>query len=299
MAHNCSDEDHNDQYYDVVDENLEQLVKKCKSVQPDYRVTRSMSTSATKNKVNLDKLMGKNFLRPFEDNSPPKVPSKNDSVNINNTTNIKDVVKAMGNDLRTDFNRLHNKFDNTYTVLENLAERVEILEERENEHEIKHQEYDNRINEIELKFDEIERKSRLNKAILYSTQLNSESPSLQNETRTFLKDSLQIDTNNIKATRFGKGKNTILLELPSIQMKKELFKAMKTMATNEELVPKPELFINDFLTTYKAEMFKMARTMRKNKRINAVFTIDGNVYIRVNEGDSAKRLKSIQDLEKL
>ena len=296
---NCSDNDDNEFYEVLDDSNYDKLLKKCKSITPELRVTRSKSLA--KSKVNLDKTYGKDFLR-LPANPVNKVSGGDDKAK-GGLVNTKGAVKDMINDLNEDFNRLHGKFDKIYFVLDNLIDRVDLMEERENEHQLLHEENERRIADLESKNEENERRSRLNKVLLTYPQLNNESKSLQNETRKFLEESLKLDSaivNKTKVSKFGKEKHTVLLEMPSIDAKLELFRIKKLLTTNEDdeknLV---NLYVNDFLTPKRVEILKRARVMKKSKKLDSVFSINGIVYIRVNKDAKAKPIHCISDLPKI
>ena len=155
-----------------------------------------------------------------------------------------------------------------------------------------------RISDLESSVEENERKLRLNKVLITYGEFGVESPTLQDDVCKFLIDSMKLDPQMLNGTRvekFGKGGHTLLIELPSTNVKKEIFKARANLRRNGNPICN-NLFVNDFLTRRKVELFKKTRELKKNGKIQSTFTFDGNVYIKMAEGANRKLIRGPSDL---
>lgn len=295
-----------DDYYDMENDALDQLVKKCKDAKPEYRYTRSQ---AKKSSQNGNKLLDDSFLRPFGKGKKSISTSnkQNKTSNEGNVSDVRGLIQGMTSDLGNDLENLNKKFNKISTVLNALAERIEQLEERDAEHYRKHIENDRKISklqksckDLEKNCEELDRRSRLNKAILTCDQINVDSPSLITDIKKLLTEKMKLDshlTDNIDVSKFGKGKHTVMLELPSVMIKRHLFRSKKEIM-NADHAPKM-LFINEFLTKKRAELLKKAKGMKKNKKLYSAYTFEGNVFVRESESDDcdAVIIHTTQDLE--
>ena len=258
-----------------------------------------------KQNLGLPKL-NDSFLRPFgKDKKKTNGKENKISKNESGVNEVRSLIQDMTSDLGNDLNKLNQKFSKISTVLNALVDRVEKLEERDAEHCRMHTENGKRIsklqkscNVLERNYEELDRKSRLNKVVLTCDQIKVDSSSLHKDTIKFLTDKMNLDSQlktHIHVSKFGKGKHTVMLELPSTIVKKHLFRAKKEIMDSDN-APKM-LFLNEFLTKRKAELLKKAREMKKDKLLHSAYVFEGNVFVRESGDSDNVIIHTIQDLE--
>lgn len=60
-----------------------------------------------------------------------------------------------------------------------------------------------------------------------------------------------------------------------------------------------KLYLNDDMTVYKRQLFQKARELKSRFKLRAVYTSNGNIFLKKSEGDRPIKIKSEQDLQNL
>ena len=185
--------------------------------------------------------------------------------------------------------------------MDNLVEKVNVLEQNDFELFEKYDDHEARINELEYIVDDYKRKERLNKLLLHGNVIVSTSPTLQSDIHKLFAEQLKLDAELIKDVRvikFGTGAHSVLLEVPSLIVKKELFAAMKKLLQDSESENDNSavFYLNEYLTPRYAELMKCCRERKKSKRIHSAFSFHGQVYIKISESANKKLIRAMSDI---
>ena len=134
--------------------------------------------------------------------------------------------------------------------------------------------------------DKYEFYTKAKQAILFSSVIDSSATTFFEKTRSILKSIGTPDqiVNFIDISKLGKNKNVALLSFQTITIKSALFRIIKDWNHEEE---NERIYLNDFLTEKKLEIFKKLRKLRAEKKIHSVYSFKNQIYIKVDkEGDS-------------
>lgn len=309
MSDGNNTHDENNYISDISDSDTDvnKLEEKCMSAKPKLRSDNIKATSKnrgrpslkTKNKAKFE--LDPTFLRPNQKASST-VKSKttnNHQVDEEGQTDFRSMIAGVSFELKDDLSKITSKLNSLFTMINSLVDRVEELE---NESTLQKNDIMNqgrRILELEQKTEENDRKSKVNSVLLTHSKIDSSSKSLSVDIGKFMTEELKLNAHVVDMTaisRFGRGNGTVLLELPSFEAKKQLYRAKKQLCATKN--PEyDELYINDFLTRKKSELLKKARDLKKTKRIHTAFSMDGNVFIRIQERGERMLIREMSDLE--
>ena len=81
----------------------------------------------------------------------------------------------------------------------------------------------------------------------------------------------------------AKAPNVTVVKFNNEVTKKQIFRRKKSMTT-EELKALQGIYINEDLTQSNQELFRAARQLKKERKIEGAWTRDGRVYIKKNGG---------------
>jgi O-phosphoseryl-tRNA(Cys) synthetase len=125
---------------------------------------------------------------------------------------------------------MSTKLNKLFAVMNVLVDRVEILETTITKNNELIEGQGRRISELEGRAEEQDRKMTLNKVLLTYEKINSSSDTLKTEVSRFLTVEMKIAPavmSGIIISKFGRGSHTVILELSSIEAKREVFRAKK------------------------------------------------------------------------
>ena len=223
---------------------------------------------------------------------------KNSESKVN--TDIRSLVDQVKNNLGAEINRISVQFNEIFTTLSQVVDRIEEIEANSQCQDTKIEQQEKQINILEQRTEELERKSKLNSVIISWPGLRVTSPNIREDTKTFMLNELKLEANVVNSSRisqFGRQRQ-IIVTLPSLSAKKQLFKVKKELFESDKDRYK-NLFINELLTMKKLEFLRMARDLKKKKKIHAAFSFDGNIYIKVRADDDRKLIRRLSDFDEL
>ena len=205
---------------------------------------------------------------------------------------IKNDIKVIKPDIQTiknDIQALDHKF----------SARLDNLEGHVMQHET-------RITKLEENVDSLkstnvklveknEYSTRAKQAILSSSLIDSSAKNFVDATRSLLKS---ISTPEqiiffIDISRLGNNKNVALLSFPTLSIKSGLFKVIKEWNKVEDHA---RVYLNDFLTEKKLELFKKLRKLKAEEKIFSVYSFRNGIYIKTTEGADSKLRKSMEEI---
>lgn len=284
-----SDGDNSDEYLSG-DDSTQGLVKRCIEMKPEYR----------NKKNNREKVPTKSeSLRMTLRSSMSKTPNSTNADGKTENDKTKSAVDDAFKDFKTDIQNLFSKLDNVYSVVLQSIDNVAELEKKHDELSDTVDDNSAYIRELEFKYDDLERKQRLNKALLTSSSLNTDGSAWKTDINNILVNKFKVDKScmwGINISKFGKGNNTVLLEFISPEIKRQVFATKKSKLGSQEM---NEVYLNDFLSPKNLELLKAARELKKKKKLHAAFSAGGLVFIKLNDKDDSKLVKSMDDLIKL
>ena len=259
------------------DVDLKNLEDKCLKASPEFRQIKAKRGRPLKSKKTVSnlKILSEDFLRPFSDNMSSGK-SHGSEVCLSEKGDVRSIMVEVSTEIKLDMGKVSLKLDKLINIINDLVDRVVELEKRDSDHIKRHELNEKRIIDLETSSEENERKLRLNKVLISYGEFNCNSPTLQDDVCKFIIDSLKLDPQMLNGTRvekFGNGGHTLLLELPSANVKKEIFKARG----NQRRIGNPickNFFVNDFLTRKNVELFKKTRDLKKNGKIQSLFTVE-------------------------
>lgn len=297
--------DHIDEEYITESEgesDLSKLESKCHKATPAYRKSEAKRKPGRPRKYNKSNnvLLKADFLRPFPEELKNKDCASSEKVGatFDSSDDVRKLMEDVSADLKQDLGSLSSKLNRLFSVMTVLVERVDDLEKRDRGHVEHLRLHDKRICELESRLEESERRATLNKALLTYDNINSNSDSLKTDVSKFLTDKMKLSPavmSGLVVSRFGKGDHTVLLEFSSVDCKREIFRSKKKLY-NDENANYSTLFVNDFLTKNRSVILKKARDLKKERRIHSAFSFDGNVYIKVHDGDEKMIVRDISVL---
>lgn len=270
-------------------DSVQELVKNCLSMKPVYQ---NSSTKKTKAPTKSESLR-----MTLRSSTPRMDQQKNgDSNGKRDNDNKKKNVDDVFSDFKSDIQNLCAKFDNVYSIMVEAIDNIVDLEQKHDELSDTVDVNSNRIRDLEEKFDDLDRKQRLNKALLTCNDLDTESATWKKKVTDLLTNKLKVEKSHMSGigiSKFGKSKNTVLLEFISMQTKRNVLAIKRNAADSQDL---NNIFVNDFLTPKNLELLKAARELKKKKLIHAAFSAGGLVYIKQTENDDGTLIKSKNDL---
>jgi hypothetical protein len=100
----------------------------------------------------------------------------------------------------------------------------------------------------------------------------------------------------IDVERLGRSKKTVVLSLPTLKLKNEMF-MLKKRVRNENPNEVDGFFINDFLTSKRDKLFKELRRQQKEEgKFFSVFTFHGDIFIKTAANGNKKLIRSLSDV---
>ena len=284
-------------FYTDVDEDLQLLENELLHAKPELRrnpprnvklSTKNKSSSAGKTKGNQ---LPDDFLR---------INKAKESENMNDKSDETDIVEAMGNtvvDIKEDVLGLNNKLTRMLTLMRQFSGKIQSLETKIVQQEVIIKRQDKEIQQLYTKCDSNERMIRSDKVIMSSPKINTDTDNYHEGVKNILHDALtlsQTTTDQITISRFGSTNNVVLLQLPSIAVKLNIFRAKKLLRGNKTY---ENLFINEFLSEKNAAIMKAARELKKKKQLYSVFSFDGRVYVKKRENDDRHLIQNLSQLQ--
>jgi hypothetical protein len=223
--------------------------------------------------------------------------SKNDM----ESGSVRNLMQDVSLELKHDLEKMSTKLNRVFVVMNALVDRVEELEKIVQENSERTQCQERRIIELEWRTEEQDRKTALNKVLLTYEKINTSSNSLRADVSKILTAEMKISpevVNGIVISKFGRGNHTVMLELSSLETKREIFRGRKNLS-NDDKIKYRNLYVNEFLTRKKAELLKKARDLKKNRRIHTAFSFNGKVYIKLHVDDDKIIVRDMSDLLKI
>uniref|UniRef100_A0A1A8UJK6 Uncharacterized protein n=1 Tax=Nothobranchius furzeri TaxID=105023 RepID=A0A1A8UJK6_NOTFU len=177
-------------------------------------------------------------------------------------------------------------------------------------------EKDKQIYILQKRVDELEQYSRINDVVITGVDIkprsyaravannNGEEPTetdmnhVERQVTTFFHSKgIEISENNIEAchvlsSRNRKGKVSVLMRFVSRKMKNSLLKQAKKLKGSE-------VYVNEHLTKYNAEIAKKARFLRKQKKIQGTWTANCKIFVKLNGTPEEAKILVIKSLEDL
>ena len=305
MLINCCTSENmaDDEYFTDCEDELKALQDKCKNMRPTLRsdVGKGKKSSVQqrpltgkKIQANANKLPD-DFLRPDINNS---------SNGNNNKVIPKDDLRLLIGTVQSDVNKhlesVSSKFTSVFSLINSLADRVEQLEYENKTQADKITKQSKQILQLENKADDRDRKLNSNFAILTYPKLNTASPTFRDDVFKFLTQDLKLPMylgTLISVSTFGKSKNSFLLEMPTLEAKRQLYVLRKKL-TEAGDANYGGLYISDLLTKKNLELLKRAREKKKEKMLYAAFSFHGLVYVRSTKGADKKLISNLAELSK-
>lgn len=166
------------------------------------------------------------------------------------------------------------------------------------------------------RMDDMENEARLDYLILHGLSIPSKSDSALVSTNgpqdeiistvlTYLKDDLdiQLDKRDISlAYKLPRGMHNshapIVLKFSQRHIRDLVLKTRRGHKS-PHVSPKNMVYINEFLTRKNSELFQLARSLLKHKKITRTWTLGGRVFIRLTDSPDEKPMRIIKpaDLE--
>ena len=266
---------------------VKELEKKCLSLQPKYRV---MDRRVTRSNSKLAD--GKDNILANKSNKQLK--------NIVGDA-LDDIQEDMGS-VKSSMEKLTLKMNKLSNIMTVVANRVDDLESALNDHDEKLEQNAKEIGMLNNETDEIRREICNLKLILNYDKVNTNSPTFVTEIKNFLLNEMNVSATIVDSLgifKFGKNNCMAVLQLVSIAHKKEILIAKKNLLSDEDQGNNYDgLFINEFLTPKNAVLMKMARQLKKAKKLHTVYSLNGIVYVKKKAEDNGIRIRCSDDLDR-
>lgn len=210
----------------------------------------------------------------------------------------KDVEKSLGA-LKTSVQFMSDSFEDQKKRYEEALHEIKALQAENNVLKTK-------ISILETKFDQLEQKDKANNIVIVGVPEQREKNTKVITKQIFT--SMDIDVSDIdicESFRVNKKADSmILVKLANIDKKQEIMRRIKELRGTTvtkcglEGINK-KIYLNDDMTTLKRQLFKKARDLKKDKGYKAAYTLNGNIFLKKKDGDTAIKILSEESLRAL
>ena len=200
----------------------------------------------------------------------------------------------MDQDFIKKFETMFNKINQIEATVSGMNDKITVALAKID----KIEEENNKIKDqvIELKKENLELNTKINEMDQYSRKRNviisgipyREHEELREIIKTLtMKLNIRIDNADINAAHRLPGKKNIILCLNNLDKKEELIKWSKT---NKKRNIRPEIYINEHLTSYNIQLLKEANSFKNEIRF--AWSRNGQIFIRVKEDSPAVKIRN-------
>ncbi|XP_078374344.1 uncharacterized protein LOC144657857 [Oculina patagonica] len=270
----------------------------------------SSSSSLEGSSMNQDEVPGPQME---SEDSIDEAPSLADVWKV--LTEIKSNTEKLVNDvdsLKVNYKELQENLASTKAqvdilVKENkgLKSKVKSLEDDLSKSKEYSKEMELRLDDIEARHDDLEQYTRKFNLVIHGISEREDEDNVENviELGKLLNVNLtrgDIDIVHRMNTKFKNKPRPIIVRFASYNAKNKLYKARLYLrnVTSQDLGP-GKIYINENLTSWRADLFKEVRKVRKKYHNGKAWTIDGKIFFKAEFTSKAQRIDSYEDLKAL
>lgn len=210
----------------------------------------------------------------------------------------KDIEKKLS-ELKNSVQFMSDAFEDQKRLYEQSLEEIKILRNENNTLKAK-------VTVLESKFDMLEQKEKANNIIISGVPKQTETNTGVISKQIFTSMGVHIGENDIyESFRVNKQDDSmILVKLRKSEKKHEIMKKIKELKGITVLkcglqgIDK-KIFLNDDMTVVKRQLFKKARELKRERGYKAVYTLNGNIYVKKKDGVDAIKIVSEESLQAL
>lgn len=216
--------------------------------------------------------------------------------NLSTSTDQDQDLIAIFTNLLKDIKVIKNEVCDLNAYVKDLSKRVTTLENENKTLKDSNKMKDVKIKELENRVDAIEQREKRYQVIVSSPEISSMcNENFGDNIKGQMAQKLGLSKNILDRFTYKRigieGKRKALVTVNNDEERSVIFVAAKTTKPNN-------FFINDALTKNRDQLFFSIRQHKKtNNDIHSVFTIKGNVYIKMTSTSNPVLIKSMDDLD--
>ncbi len=213
-------------------------------------------------------------------------------------------IKSSSEKIKDDLDSLNNLQQAAEISVEQLEARYETTEEEiekkidgiSEQIESKH-----KFQEMHQKIDDLEQQSRLKYLRVFGLEESGDedvTATVVNFAREEMK--ILIDPNEIEARRMGIAQpmnskpRDILVKFINQPLRNIMYQKKRMLCQKTQ-----QVFINEYLTTRRSELFFQVRQLKKQHKLFGAWTQSGNILIKINQDSTPKAISNIEDVKSL
>lgn len=209
--------------------------------------------------------------------------------------NTSQLILDMVTKITSDVESVVKKLDRLSAQVELSNARIKTLEKSVDSISKEKVALTKRVVILEARIDDFEQAKLNLDVVVFGRNFNTGEEGAKQTMTSFLTDSLEIapaEVSCMKMSRFGKGTQSWLIRMPSLDVKKSAFKRFRTM--------KPAgVFINELLIPRRKKLFTDLLRMKSEGSISGVFSVGGRIFVRRSEGAGAQRVDDVSQLRQM
>ena len=186
-----------------------------------------------------------------------------------------------------------------------LKSKVKLLEDDLSKSKAYSKEMEQRLDDVEGRHDDLEQYTRKFNLVIHGISEREDEDNVENviELGKLLNVNLTRNDIDIVHRMNTKSKNQprpIIVRFSSYNAKNQLYKArIKLRNLFSQALGPGKIYINENLTSWRAELFREVRKVKKKYQNGKAWTVDGKIFFKPELTAKAQRIDSYEDLKAL
>lgn len=225
--------------------------------------------------------------------------------NTEKLVNDVDLLKVTYKELQENLASTKVQVDILMEENKSLKSKVKSLEDDLSKSKAHSKEIEQRLDDVEARHDDLEQYTRKFNLVIHGIAEREEEDNAENviELGKLLNVNLtrgDIDIVHRLNTKSKTEPRPIIVRFASYNAKNKLYKARSYLrnVTSHGLGP-GKIYINENLTSWRTELFKEVRKVRKKYHNGKAWTVDGKIFFKPELTSKAQRIDSYEDLKAL
>ena len=200
-----------------------------------------------------------------------------------------------------------------------LKSKVKTLENQVLKSKTAREELEQRVGELEIKYDDLEQYTRKFNLEIHGIPEREEEDNMENVMKLGHLSGVNISRDDVDIVHRLKKKTNgaprpIIVRFSNYRAKNELYRALATTGLKTNFIEQARLnlkkinlqelnadkiFINENLTSWRANLFREERKVRRNYPNGKTWTIDGKIFLKTDINATVQRIDCFDDLNAL
>ena len=225
--------------------------------------------------------------------------------NTEKLVNDVDLLKVHYKDLQEKLASTKAQVDSLWKENKGLKSKVKLLEDDLSKSKAYSKEMEQRLDDAEGRHDDLEQYTRKFNLVIHGISEREDEDNVENiiELGKLLNVNLtrnDIDIVHRMNTKSQNHPRPIIVRFSRYSAKNQLYKARIHLRNvlSQPLGP-DKIYINENLTSWRAELFREVRKVKKKYHNGKAWTVDGKIFFKPELAAKAKRIDSYEDLKTL